>query len=207
MWQVVIDISDAVRKLESAEAVLTDTTAMNQAIAQDLESVTEANFAAQGRPSWAPLSKATIRARQKRNKGSSTLQMLQDRGILAASVSSAYGSDYALIGAGGAAADYAAAQQYGADITVPARSSKVRLRTTAKGNLLRQAANRNLAVFARDSHQRARESWHEVGEYTIKIPARPYLPFKGQPGSEVLQPEARDAILATVQQMLERAFR
>lgn len=207
MLQVIVDISDAVSKLNQADQVLGDTTALYRAIAGDLESVTEANFEAQGRPSWAPLAKRTEQARRKRNNGSSSLQILQDRGILADSVSSAYGSDYALIGAGGAASAYAAVHQYGASITVPPRKTQVRLRTDAKGNLLRQAANRNLAVFARDSHKRARESWHEVGEYTVTIPARPYLPFKGQPGAEVLQPEAQDAMLATVQRMLEQAFR
>ena len=32
-----------------------------------------------------------------------------------------------------------------------------------RGNLVRQPGNRKLAVFARDSHKRARTSWHEIG--------------------------------------------
>ncbi|WP_270995498.1 tyrosine/phenylalanine carboxypeptidase domain-containing protein, partial [Listeria seeligeri] len=40
--------------------------------------------------------------------------------------------------------------------------TRIRLRTDARGNLARQPGNRNLAVFARDSHKRARTSWHEV---------------------------------------------
>jgi len=204
MLRVITDIRETLAKLQAAETVLSDTVSLYMAIAKDLESVTEANFAAQGRPAWVPLSAATVRARRKRNQGSSTLKILQDRGLLAASISTRHTSDYALIGAGMA---YAGTHQYGATITMPAKSTRVRLRTNARGELLRQPTHQNLAVFARDDHKRARESWHMVGEYTIKIPARPYLPFSGPPGHEVLQPEAQDAILTTVQQMLEHALR
>lgn len=206
LLEIIIDIGDAVRRLDRASAALDNPTDLYRGIAQSLESVTEGNFAAQGRPHWAPLAKATIQERTRRNKGSSTLMILQDSGILAASVSSDYGSDFSVIGAGGAAADYAGIQQFGGEIKRAAYSTKVRLRTDAKGNLLRQAGNRNLAVFARDSHKRARESWHEVGEYTIKIPARPYLPFSGPPDAPVLQPEAETSIMEVVDRFLRRSF-
>ena len=51
----------------------------------------------------------------------------EDSGILAASVTSDFGADFALIAAGGAASDYAAIQQFGGQagrghkVTIPAR--------------------------------------------------------------------------------------
>lgn len=62
-----------------------------------------------------------------------------------------------------------------------------------------------MAVFAKNAHKRARESWHEVGEYTTTIPARPYLPFKGAADNAVLQPEAERSILDAITEWLEAA--
>jgi phage virion morphogenesis protein len=201
-----LQLSAAGKALDRLEQAVTDTTPMFRAIAGALEAETERNFAAQGRPAWVPLSKATIAARLKRNRGSTVLRILQDRGILAASVTSDYGADFALIGAGGAAAAYAGVHQFGATITHPPYSTKVRLRTDAKGNLLRQGEegrSKNLAVFAKDSHKRARESWHEVGEYTVRVPARPYLPFTGSAANAVLQPEAAKSVMDVVERFLQ----
>ena len=137
---------------------LADATPLFRSLASLLEAETEANFAAQGRPNWVPLSAATRAERLKRNKGGSVLKILQDSGILAASISSSYGADFALVGAGGAAKDYAAIHQFGGTVDVPAHSVKTRLRTDAKGGLVRQANHKNLAVFAKDSHKRVRAS-------------------------------------------------
>lgn len=131
--------------------------------------------------------------------------ILQDRGILASSVSSEYGANFSLVGAGGAAKDYAAAQQFGADIDIPARSVKTRLRTDQKGNLLRQGAEwtkKNLAVFASDDHKRVRESWSEVGAFSIHLPARPYLPFRGAGADATLQPSAETKLIDIVSDVL-----
>lgn len=195
-------IGDAIQMLEDGRPLF-------QAIAQTLEAETEHNFAAQGRPSWVPLSKATIAARAKRNKGSSVLQILQDRGILAASISSDYGPDFALIGAGGAAREYAAIQHLGGTIERAPYSTKVRLRTDAKGTLLRQGVDgsaKNRAVFAKDGHKRVRETWHQVDAYQITIPARPYLPFRGSGTGAELQPEAARSILDLVNRMVGEAL-
>ncbi len=204
MLEVILDMSRAVAQLERAERLLANPAPIMRAIGDTLESVTEGNFEAEGRPAWAPLSKATLAERQKRNKGGSVMKILQDIGSLAASVSTSYGPDFALIGA---SKDYAAIHQFGGEITIPAHRRQVRLRTTnAKGKLQRQASNKNLAVFAKKTHERVRESWHEVGEYTIRIPARPYLPFRGSPTAAVIQPEAETSILAVLDKLLGDAF-
>lgn len=205
MLTVQINAENASARLETLGRTLADSTPLFQRIAGMLEEETEANFSAQGRPDWVPLSAATREERLKRNRGSSVLMILQDRGILAASVSSDYGPDFALIGAGGAAKDYAAIQQFGGTINRAAHSTKTRLRTDSKGELLRQGANgrkKNLAVFAKDSHKRVQEKWSEVGAFSIEIPARPYLPFLESPENATLQPEAERKLLDILLEMI-----
>lgn len=196
--KIEINTGAAAAKLAEAQKLLANGRSMFRKIAGVLEAETERNFQAQGRPSWVPLKASTIAARKKRNNGGSVMRILQDSGTLAASISTDYGGDFAQVGAGGAASAYAAAHQFGATVERAPYSTKVRLRTDAKGNLLRQGKDGKLAVFAKDSHKRARESWHEVGAFTVKIPARPYLPFLGSAQSGVLQPEAERSILEVV---------
>jgi phage gpG-like protein len=179
-------------------------------IAGMLEFETEANFEAEGRPDWMPLTAATKRDRLKRQKGKSLLNILQDEGFLASSVSSISGDDWALVGAGGNASDYALIQQVGGTIDRAAYSTKTTLRTDAKGELLRQPKDKRLAVFAKtkgaDAHKRVRETWSEVGPFSIDIPARPYLPFKGSLDNAELQPQAEAKLIDIVSNFLEAPF-
>lgn len=200
---------DVGARLVEAAGQLKDGRSLFRALAGTLEAETEANFAAQGRPSWVPLSAATKKERLARNNGSSVLKILQDHGVLAASISSYSGPDFAVIGAGGAAKAYAAIHQFGGTIERPAHSVKTRLRTDRKGNLLRQGTEgpgKNLAVFAKDKHKQARETWSTVDAYTVDIPARPYLPFSGPPGAEVLQPAAEQSVLDVLMRHLQGAL-
>lgn len=191
---VTIATGEAADKIGRAAAALDGPGARSlwRALAGTLEAQTAQNFEAQGRPQWAPLAKRTLAERMKRNKGSSVLKILQDTGALAGSIHSWHDDHGAGIGAGKV---YAAIHQYGGTIERPAYSVKTRLRTDAKGNLVRQKDHANLAVFAKDRHKRARESWSTVDAFKIDIPARPYLPFSGAPGAEVLQPQAEQALL------------
>ena len=196
----------AAEQLRTAAQRLEDARPLFRSIAGMLEAETEANFAAEGRPSWVPLAASTRAERLKRNQGSSVLKILQDGGILASSISSDYGPDFAQAGAGGAAKDYAAIHQFGGTIERAAHSVKTRLRTDAKGQLVRQANRKNLAVFAKDGHKRVRESWHTVEAYRVQIPARPYLPFSGPPDNAVLQPSAEASLLDLLQRYVVGAM-
>lgn len=205
MIELEINSREVQARIEEAAAKLENMRPLMQRIASVLEHETEANFAAQGRPSWAPLSKATLAKRLKRNKGSTVLKILQDRGILASSISAAYGADFAQIGVGGAARDYAAIHQFGGTIDRAPQSRKTRLRTGANGNLVRQGdegSAKGWATSAKDRHKRARETWSTVGAYQIEIPARPYLPFTGSGASARLQPEAERSVLDAISRML-----
>ena len=95
-----------------------------------------------------------------------------------------------------ATAPYAAIHQFGGTIQRAPYSTKVRHRTDAKGNLLRTAAfNGKGLVFAKDKQKRAKERWFEVKAYSIKIPARPFLPIQA---NGQLYPDERDAIVRQI---------
>lgn len=166
---------------------LRDARDLTRAWAGTLESETEKNFAAQGRPAWLGLAPATLK---RRGAGA---KILQDSGQLAASVSTRYGRDYAQIGSNKV---YALIQQLGGKIDRAAFSSWGALRTDRNGNLLRQGAEgrkKNLAVFAKGSHKRVKAIRYTVAAHQIIIPARPYLPF--MPDGQI-QPAARTALIS-----------
>lgn len=71
---------------------------------------------------------------------------------------------------------YAAIHEFGGRIHHPARRAKVRLRTDARGNLVRQLANSNLATFASSAHKRAKEIETDVPAYDVEMPER--MPFR-----------------------------
>ena len=99
------------RAFAALAASCADLTPAMRKIAGTLERVTERNFEAQGRPRWAPLADATVRARIGRTRQSaSDLRTLQDTGLLAASVNSSYDRVMAAIGSNRA---YARIQQMG----------------------------------------------------------------------------------------------
>lgn len=209
---IVLDLGDVQRKLDEAAQGLEGRQARSlwRVLAGTLEAEVEANFAASGRPSWVPLSEATKRKRLSRNKGKSVLRILQDSGLLARSVFSVSDDSSAGIGVPGNTVGYAAIHQYGGTIERPAHSVKTRLRTDARGALLRQGTEgsaKGRAVFAKDSHKRVQEGWGTVDAYSINIPARPFLPFAGKPGSEVLQPETGRSLLAVLQDHLAKSLR
>lgn len=206
MNSIEINVDEAIAKTDALYRAISNGSPLFQKIAGALEHETEVNFDQEGRPGWQAWAPATKAARLKRNNGSSDMKMLQDRGILAASIFSAFGDDFSAIGAGGAARDYAAIQHLGGTIHRSAYSTKVRLRTKESGDLLRQPNNKHLAVFAKDDHKRVRESWHEVPAYSFNLPARPYLPFIGSGSSAELQPEAVSSIFGIITAMANEAL-
>ena len=136
-----------------------------KAIANYGESSTRLRFERQRGPdgtAWKP-------SRRAAKAGGQTL--IKSRRLLR-SITNAYGDGFA---AWGSNVVYARIHQLGGEIQRAPYSTRIRLRTDARGNLMRQPGNRKLAVFARDSHKRARASWHEVRAYKIRMPARPFV--------------------------------
>lgn len=138
----------------------------------------EENFAQQGRPKWLGLAPAT---RKRRGDG----KILEDSGRLANSIVAQADSDSAAVGTN---VRYAAIHQFGGEITRVAHSGWVRLRTDARGNLLRQGTKgraARLAVFAKDSHKRARTVRYTSDGSKVKVPARPFLALTEGDGVQI----------------------
>ncbi|KWD09677.1 phage morphogenesis protein [Burkholderia ubonensis] len=132
-------------------------------VTQALMAVVEDNFAAQGRPSWQPLSEATVHLRvggkkaYKKNgeltaaaaRRKSGLMILQDSGQMAASTTTDYSDDHAAIGSN---KEYAAIQQFGGQagrglkVEIPARPW---LPVTADGQLQPEAVEPVLNTILR----------------------------------------------------------
>jgi phage gpG-like protein len=71
---------------------------------------------------------------------------------------------------------YAAIHEFGGRIHHPAREVKVRLHTDARGNLVRQLGNSNLARFAKSTHKRFKEITSQGKAYDVDMPER--APFR-----------------------------
>lgn len=122
-----------------------------------------------GRP-WAPNRPATIK-----RKGAGK-PILTDRRHLRQSIVPQVLAQTLVLSA---AQPYAAIHQFGGVIERAAHSRQVRHRETASGDLLRRALGKGEGlVFAKDSHKRARTRWFEVAAYSVRIPARPYMPVR-----------------------------
>lgn len=191
MFEIQVKDDGASAILGRIAAGLRNPTPLARAVAGTLETETERNFAAQGRPAWMGLAPATVKRRTK--AGTWPGKILQVSGQLAASFATDYGRDYARIGSN---KPQAAIQHFGGTIERAAFSSWGALRTDRQGNLLRQGSegrNKNLAVFAKASHKRVKKIRYTVGAHSIKIPARQILPADANGN---LQPEARTAIFS-----------
>jgi phage gpG-like protein len=70
---------------------------------------------------------------------------------------------------------YAAIQEFGGEIHMHRDAGKVKLREDVKGELLRQADYKNLAIFAAAHHKRFREVESKAADWTIHMPERSFL--------------------------------
>lgn len=132
-------------------------------ISETMRHEVEDNFQAGGRnPKW-PESQ-----RVKKHGG----QTLINRGQLVASLQTFVTASSAGVSTN---KQYAAIHNFGGSITRHPFSSSVRLRTDAKGNLLRQSTSANLAVFAKSSHKRATTKRYTSSGWTITMPQPEFM--------------------------------
>ncbi len=178
--------AELLKRLQAMQARLDEPTPVLGALGDLMVASVDRTFEAEGRPSpwatFAPLKPATVRKKAKAGKS----RMLIWSGRLAASVTSGFviASRKVTLGS---RLPYARILHQGGVIQRKVREGSLRLRTDAKGNLLRQGSEgrkKNLSVFASKSHKRAVERAFTSGAYEIHMPARPYLVL--QPG----EPEA-----------------
>jgi phage virion morphogenesis protein len=133
----------------------------------------EQNFAAGGRPAWPDLASSTKRSRARRGKWPG--QILQDSGQLAASIENGYSATAAWSGTN---KEYAAAQQFGATIQQYARSQRIYLRANEKtGEVGHHFVTKKRSNFSQ---------WVTIGNYTIKIPSRPFLKLTDEDQAKIM---------------------
>lgn len=146
-----------------------------------------------GMVKWDRLSPSTVKRRYRERTWPG--KILQVSGRLAASIHAKASKDSVIVDTN---TEYAAMHQFGGTIQMKGKSGKLRLRTTAKGELLRQGKEgilRHLAVFAKADHKRAVEREYTTKDYKVTIPARPFL---------VVQREDLTEIRATILNHLTR---
>ncbi len=147
------------------------------AVGMSIASRMRATFEQQADPwgkSWQGLKASTLRKRRKAGKGA---QILRDTGRLMNSIAHTAGDSEVVIGSTNV--EYAAIHQFGGAIQRKGRAGSVRLRTDARGNLIRQKGYGNLAVFAKQRHKRAVGRDYQGRDYVIPIVARSFAPLRG----------------------------
>ncbi len=159
-------IGDVIAKTE-------DMTPAMQVVGEIVRSSSVRNFEAGGRPTVWQVSK---RARKEGG------QTLIKSGRLRKSITIKAGRMDVVIGTN---VVYARIHQLGGEITRKPYSGSVRLRTDAKGNLLRQEGRPNLAVFARRDHKRMVTKEFKSEGYTIKMPRREFLLIQEEDWMEI----------------------
>lgn len=161
-----IDIKDEglTSLLQEAQGKIDDLSPVMLNISEIMYDDVMENFEQQGRPRWPALKESTIAKREA--KGYWPGKILQMRGELVASITSQSDDSSATVGTN---KEYAAAQQFGAEIPMPARTQlamgfKTYKKGPRKGKTLFAKASK--ADFTRPITR---------GPYTIKLPPRPFL--------------------------------
>lgn len=135
-------------------------------IAGIMKDEVEANFAAGGRdPEWPESERVKKHGGQTMIDSSQLVNSIQE--FVTGNASGVFTNKV-----------YAAIHNFGGPITRKPYSSTTRLRTDAKGNLLRQGdegLKANLAIFAKASHKRTRDYFRFSMGHTFNMPQREFM--------------------------------
>lgn len=164
----------AEKKLQALLSKVSNPEPLYKKIAGELENSVMENFSAGGRPSWLPLSKETLKRRQKR-AGKYQIKPLLLSGDLRRSITSRHSSSEAIVGTNFI---YAPTHQFGADIFIGSRSEnflRSRYKKGAKKGKFKKMKSYNLGKgFTFKSH-------------VIHVPARPFLQLTTEDISQITQ--------------------
>ncbi len=177
-----ISSSELTAKLNRVAQAMSDTAPLTAAIAGSLATVTDDNFTAQGRPTWAGRKPSTIKNYQR--QGLSYGGVLQLSGTLRARIVSSSDQDSASVGSN---MPYAAIQHFGGTIKHPGGT--------------RYQKGARLASFTKNGFTGPTSG--VTGAHDIKIEARPYLPMDA---NGFLQPEAENEIFKDVDFYWKKIF-
>ncbi len=177
-----INSHELTAKMNRVAQAMDDTSPLMAAIAGSLATVTDDNFASQGRPTWAGRKPSTIKSYQR--QGLTYGGVLQRSGDLRARIVPSSDQNSASIGSN---MPYAAIHQFGGTIKHP-------------GGTRYQKGSR-LASFTKNSFTGPTSG--VTGAHDIKIEARPYLPMDA---NGFLQPEAENEIFKDVDFYWKKIF-
>lgn len=148
------------------------------ALAQKMELHVQETFDQEG-PGWTPLKAKTRRQRVAQGFGEGPILDRKRTGRvgLRENIVTNYNDEQVVTGVTSNIA-YAKIHQFGGRIVRVTQPGTVKLRTDRKGNLIRQADYKNLAVFKGKNHKLVKEVKKSFGKrYSIYIPKRKYLFF------------------------------
>ncbi|WP_038906873.1 phage virion morphogenesis protein [Dickeya oryzae] len=164
-------LGELIQRLEHREPLMRE-------LAAAMHDAVEENFASQGRPAWAGWSP---RYAKKREGG----KILQKSGRLATSINEYSDNDSATVGTN---VVYARIHQEGGTINIPARSQQAYYRQHKDGSVGNRFVKKSKSNFSQ---------WNTIGEYKIKITARPFL--------HLTEPDV-DGMETTAQTYLQRVI-
>lgn len=170
-----IDVKDqsTTELLQQAQQKLGDLAPIMLNISEIMYDDVMENFEQQGRPRWPALKESTIARRE--TKGYWPGKILQMRGELVASIQTKSDADSAIVGTN---KEYAAAQQFGAEITMPARPQLLAFKRYKSGP--RRGKTRFVKAEKADFTRSISR-----GPYTVKIPPRPFLVISTEAITEI----------------------
>lgn len=182
-------VDEATPYLQTVRAHLNDFSKPLRLSGLYMQRATAEQFRSKGARSgdaWPSLSKATLK---RRRGGGVDAQPLRDTGRLYASIVSRTGDSAYFLTPGsltmGSNLAYARIHQEGGDIERTTKAGSVRLRRIAGGKIR----------FAKRRHKRAWDVAYAGGkDYTIHIPARPFLVVTGEDEEQIAQIFARQAV-------------
>ncbi|TIV70558.1 MAG: hypothetical protein E5V89_14130 [Mesorhizobium sp.] len=168
--------------LDRIERLAENPASIMASIASFLVSRTQRHFQTETGPDgkWKPLSPRTAARRTGRRRRGKD-HILRDTTRLYSSIT---GESSDTEAAAGTNLLYAAVQQLGATINIPAREQDIHLGRTNRGKR-----------FVKASAKRKETMRVQIGAHTIAIPARPYLYLTDEEGAEIIR-TAEDAIRA-----------
>ena len=173
--------------LERLATNLDDLSPAMREIANALLDHTEEAFRNEG-PGWPALAPGTVKRRGSANP------ILQVTGALARSITPESGPTFAAIAT---VVPYAAIHQFGGQIRQGAQSRATRFAAGEDGQLAKpNLRGRGLKFARRDEPAIAR--FVARPEYTIDMPARPFLPIEDRGGALSLIPPAEAGVLAII---------
>lgn len=196
-FSVTIDDTTVVAALGELSQRLGDMSEPLSEIGQMLVTEADLAFREQRDPwgdKWKALRPSTLRARRKGKGAGKTAHILRDTGRLASSISYSTETNSVVVGTN---VVYSAIHQFGGEINRGASTRTLYFKMNKAGTeVSNRFVRKDKSNFAQDVN---------IGPYTIRIPARPFLPINAS-GQVALPTDTLDEILDILNDHLRQAM-